>query len=180
MMTPEERTHIIRLLEDSKEKYLSSIDDVNQAQWDWKPAPECWSVGETAAHIVQSEAILFRALHRAIQSPRNPDWETKTAGKTDLLKSVMPDRSTKATAPGFTQPQGLPKEDAIRRFSELRSQIDKFAGETQISLNEHTAEHPFPIFSTLNAYQWLLLIPLHTMRHHQQIAEVKATPGYPK
>src|SRR5215472_1114657 len=83
MMTPEERTHIIRLLEDSKEKYLSSIDDVNQAQWDWKPAPECWSVGETAAHIVQSEAILFRALHRAIQSPRNPDWETKTAGKTD-------------------------------------------------------------------------------------------------
>jgi hypothetical protein len=180
MMTSEERTHIIRLLEDSKEKYLSCIEDVNQAQWEWKPAPECWSVGETAEHIVQSEAILFRALHSAIQSPTNPDWETKTAGKTDLLERVMPDRGTKANAPRSTEPQGLPKEDAIGRFSELRAQIVKFAGETQVSLKEHTAEHPFPIFNTLNAYQWLLLIPLHTLRHHQQIAEVKATPGYPR
>ena len=39
--------------------------------------------------------------------------------------------------------------------------------------------HPFPIFKVLNAYQWLLYIPLHNLRHDQQIAEVKRTPGYP-
>ena len=32
----------------------------------------------------------------------------------------------------------------------------------------------------LNGYQWLIYAPLHTMRHDKQIAEVKATPEYPK
>jgi hypothetical protein len=29
-------------------------------------------------------------------------------------------------------------------------------------------------------YQWLIHLPLHTMRHDRQIAEVKAAAGYPK
>ena len=49
-----------------------------------------------------------------------------------------------------------------------------------MALKAHTIRHPFPIFGTLNAYQWLIYGPLHTMRHVKQIAEVKATEGYPK
>jgi hypothetical protein len=49
-----------------------------------------------------------------------------------------------------------------------------------VPLKEHTVDHPFPIFGTLNAYQWLIYIPLHNMRHDQQIAEVKASPGFPQ
>jgi hypothetical protein len=179
-MTAEERAHVVQLLEDSEKEYLSSIVDLNEAQWNWKPAADCWSVGQTAEHIQQAEVIVFRKLQHTIQLPADPDWETKTAGKTELLERVMPDRSQKATAPESTQPQRLSQEDVVRRFQELRAQIIRFAGETQTPLKEHTAEHPFPVFNTLNGYQWLLIIPLHTMRHDQQIAEVKATPGYPK
>ncbi len=179
-MNDEERAHVLQLLEDSQKKYLSSLEDVNQAQWHWKLAPHRWSVGQTAEHIMQAEGILFRKLQLAIQSPANPDWETLTTGKTELLERVILDRSQKADAPAPTQPQGLSKEDVVRRFKELRAQVIKFAEETPIPLKEHTAEHPFPAFTTLNAFQWLLLVPLHAMRHHQQIAEIKATPGYPK
>ena len=55
----------------------------------------------------------------------------------------------------------------------------KFARETNVELKQFTVEHPMQVFNTLNAYQWLIYIPLHTMRHDKQIAEVKATPGYP-
>jgi hypothetical protein len=55
----------------------------------------------------------------------------------------------------------------------------KFSRETQMSLKEHTVVHPFPIFGALHAYQWLIYVPLHTMRHSRQIAEVKMTAGYP-
>jgi hypothetical protein len=48
-----------------------------------------------------------------------------------------------------------------------------------LALKEHTADHPFAVFGTLNAYQWLIYIPLHNIRHNQQIAEVKASAGYP-
>jgi hypothetical protein len=178
-MTSEERTHLVQLLKDSETEYLSSIEKVDEAQWSWKPAPDRWSVGQAAEHIMQSEVVLFRRIQHAIQSPVNPDWGTKTANKTELIKRVMPDRSQKATAPETTKPQGLSKQEVVRRFKELRAQIIEFAQETQIALKEHTAEHPFPTFATLNTYQWLLLVPLHNRRHDHQIAEVTATLGIP-
>lgn len=178
-MTDDERADVVEMLKKSANEYLSAID-VNESQWHWKPAPERWSIGQTAEHIVQAEVVIFRRLQVAILSPKNPDWETRTAGKADLLKRVMLDRTQKATAPETTRPQGLCKEETVRRFGELRAEVITFAEETQIPLKEHTAEHPFPVFNTLNAYQWLLLVPLHHMRHHLQIGEIKASPGYPK
>jgi hypothetical protein len=178
-MTPQERARVVQLLRDSEKEYLAAIEDVNEAQWNWKPGPDRWSVGQTAEHILLAESTLFRAVQQAIKAPPDPEWETKTAAKTELLERVMPDRSGKAVAPEQVQPQGLSKTEVIRRFKELRAQTIKFAQETQVPLKEHTFPHPFPIFKVLNAYQWLLYIPLHNLRHDQQIAEVKRTPGYP-
>ncbi|HEY6305613.1 MAG TPA: DinB family protein [Candidatus Angelobacter sp.] len=178
-MTPQERARIIKLLQDSEKEYVSYIVDVSEAQWNWKPGPDRWSVGQTAEHILLAESVLFRAVQQAINSPADPDWEEKTATKTELLERVMPDRTHKGVAPESVQPQGLAKAEVIRRFKELRGQTIEFAQETQVPLKEHTLPHPFPIFKVLNAYQWLLYIPLHNLRHDQQIAEVKASPGYP-
>lgn len=179
-LTPEERAHVVKLLKDSETEYLAAIENVNEEQWKWKPAPDRWSVGETAEHILLAESLLFSAVQRAIQLPPNPDWQAKTAGKTEFIEKVMLDRSHKATAPEQIRPQGLSKAEVIRRFKEARALSLQFAETTQIPLKEHTLDHPFPVFGTLNAYQWLIYIPLHNMRHDQQIAEVKATAGYPK
>src|SRR5271154_3303011 len=58
-MTPEERTKVLKYLEESRKEFLASIDGVTAEQWKWKPAPERWSVGETAEHIVLAEAAPF-------------------------------------------------------------------------------------------------------------------------
>jgi hypothetical protein len=179
-MTAQERAHVVKLLQDSQKEFLSYLENVSEAQWNWKPAPDRWSVGETAEHVMLSESRLLGAVERAVDAPANPVWEKGSAGKTELLERVMPDRSHKAVAPEAIQPHGLSRAEVIRRFNELRAKTIKFAQETQVPLKEHTREHPFPVFKTLNAYQWLLYIPLHNLRHDQQIAEVKATPGYPK
>lgn len=178
-MTADERAHVIKLLEDSRAEFLSYVENVTPAQWKWKEAPERWSVGETAEHIVLAEGALFGQVKKALASPVNPDWEKKTAGKTEFIERVMVDRSHKATAPEQIRPQGLSKEQVIRRFQEVRGETLKFARETQAVLKDHTSEHPFPVFNTLNAYQWLIYVPLHNLRHDQQIAEVKASPAYP-
>ena len=67
----------------------------------------------------------------------------------------------------------------MKKFAEVRGITLKFVEDTKLPLKEHLAEHPFPIFNPLNAYQWVLYIPLHNMRHDKQIEEVKATPGFP-
>jgi hypothetical protein len=180
-MTAEDRAKAVNYLEESRKEFLAAIDGVTEEQWKWKPAPERWSVGETAEHIVLAEQLLFGNVQRAIASPPNPAWEEKTKGKTEFIEQVMAPRLGKAKAPEPIVPSGKMTRAEVREtFLRQRVDIEKFAKETQIALKEYTVQHPFEIFNTLNAYQWLIYAPLHTERHDKQIAEVKATPGYPK
>lgn len=180
-MTAEERTKVMHWLDESHKEFLASIAGVTEEQWKWKPTPARWSVGETAEHIVLAEGALFANVQKAISSPPNPAWEEKTKGKTEFLERVMAPRLGKATAPDPIVPSGKLTQSEVReRFEKQRGEIVAFARHTQVELKQFTVEHPFPVFNTLNAYQWLIYIPLHTMRHDKQIAEVKATPGYPR
>ncbi|SPF44407.1 conserved exported hypothetical protein [Candidatus Sulfopaludibacter sp. SbA4] len=179
-ISAEERTQVLKWLDESHQEFFAAIDGVSDAQWKWKPAPERWSVGETAEHIVLAEALLFASVRKAAASPPNPAWEEQTKGKTEFIIRVMPSRQGKAVAPEPIVPhEGLTRAQVKERFEKQRVDIVKFAGETQVALKEHTVVHPFPVFGTLNAYQWLIYVPLHTIRHDKQIAEVKSTPGYP-
>jgi len=178
-MTPEERSKVLKWLEESHKEFLSAIDGVSEEQWKWKPAPERWSVGEVAEHIVLAEALLFGTVKKAIASPANPAWEEKTKGKGEIIEAVMAPRLGKAQAPEPIVPKGdMSAAQVKERFEKQRVEIVKFATETDVPLKQYTIDNPF--FGTLNGYHWLMYAPLHTMRHDKQIAEVKATAGYPK
>jgi len=180
-MTSEERAKVLNWLEESRQEFLAAIDGVNAEQWKWRPAPQRWSVAETAEHIVLAEASLFANVQKALASAVNPAWEEKTKGKTEIIEKVMAPRLGKAQAPEPLVPKGdMTPVQVKERFLKQREEIVAFARGNQAALKEHTVDHPFQFFNTLNAYQWLIYGPLHTMRHDKQIAEVKSTPGYPK
>ena len=127
-----------------------------------------------------TESVLFAKIQQAIAAQPNPDWQTQTAGKTEFLERALINRQYKAHAPELILPKSrFTRAQILRHYEEARARALNFIRETTQPLNEHTAEHPFPGFSTLSAYQWVLYIPLHNQRHVQQIAEVKATAGYP-
>ena len=128
-----------------------------------------------------AEGLLFAQVTKALNTAPNPDWEAKTKGKTEFLEQVMPSRTGKAQAPEAIVPTGkLTKTEFITRFKEVRTNTMKFTETTDLPLKAHTVEHPFPVFNTLNAYQWLIYIPLHNQRHNKQIAEVMANAGFPR
>ena len=180
LLSADERACALDLFEDSQREFFEALDGVSEAQWKWKPAPEQWSVGETAEHIVLAESLLFASVRRAVDSPPNADWADQTKGKTEVVTRVVPSRTGKAAAPERIVPRaGLTPAQVKERFAEQRAEIVRFTRETRVALKEHTLAHPFPIFGMLHAYQWLLYVPLHTLRHNRQIAEVKAAPGYP-
>jgi hypothetical protein len=179
-MTAAERTKVINWLEESRKEFLAAIDGVTEAQWKWKPAPERWSVGEVAEHVVLAEASQFAHVKKALAAPAEPIWEKLTKGKTEMIEYAMAPRLGRVQAPEPLVPGGkMTLAEVKQRFAKQREEIEKFARETNAPLKEHLDEHPFPIFDPLNAYQWLIYAPLHTMRHDKQIAEVKATAGYP-
>jgi hypothetical protein len=178
-MTPEERAKVLKWMDESRKEFLAAIDGLTEQQWKWKPAPERWSVGEVAEHIVLAEALLFGAVQKAISSPANTAWEEKTKGKGETIEAVMAPRLGKAQAPEPIVPKGdMSPAQVKERFEKQRVEMVKFATETDVPLKQYTLDNPF--FGTLNGYHWLIYAPLHTMRHDKQIAEVKATAGYPK
>lgn len=184
-ITDQERALAIKLLKDSQKQFLDLVENVTDEQWNYKHPPidgrERWSIAECAEHIMLSEALIFGRVDAAMNAPVNPDWQTKTAKKAELLMRVLPDRSGKATAPEAIQPRSkMTRAEIISRYKELRAKTLKFAETTDAPLKEHTVDNPFPLFSTLNAYQWLIYVPLHNIRHNKQIEEVKTYEGYPK
>jgi hypothetical protein len=179
LISAEERTRVVDWLKESHTEFVACIEGLSGAQWKWRPAPGRWSIGETAEHTVLAEVLLFDVVHKALAAPPNPGWEEHTKGKTEFIVRVMPTRVGNAQAPESIVPRfGLAPAQVKERFERRRVDICKFAAETRLPLKAHTADHPFPIFGALNAYQWLIYIPLHSMRHVKQIAEIKATAGY--
>jgi uncharacterized damage-inducible protein DinB len=180
-MTAEDRAKVIKLLKDSHKQTLDLMEGLSEEQLKFKPAPEKWSVLEVAEHICLAEGLLFGAVEKALAEKQNPEWETKTKGKTEFLERVMVSRDRKATAPESIVPSGkLTRDEVIAKLKESRAKSLKFAEETKLPLKAHTLDHPFPVFNTLNAYQWLIYIPLHNIRHNKQIEEVKSDPNFQK
>ena len=180
-LTSEERKKLITLLEESRDQLYKSIEGLSPAQWTFQSSPDRWSVGLTVEHIMRSEVLLFKQAELALSNPENPDWEAKTKGKTEFLEKVMPARQGKAVSPLEIRPEGkMTREEILAQFAELRAKSLAFAKQVEKPLKSHTAEHPFPIFNTLNAHQWLLYIPWHNQRHIKQIEEVKAHADFPK
>jgi hypothetical protein len=178
-MTAQERTQVLNWLDESRKEFLAAIDGLTDQQWKWKPAPDRWSVGEVAEHVVLAEAGQFANVKKAIASAPDPAWEAKTKGKTETLVRVLAPRLGKAQAAEAIVPKGgMTAAQVKERFEKQRAEIVKFAAETDAPLKQSTVDNPF--FGPLNGYQWLIYAPLHTMRHDKQIAEVKATAGYPR
>jgi hypothetical protein len=164
----------------TRKVFLDSVAGLSDAQWNFKPSPERWSIAECAEHIAVSEDAIFEGVQNALKSPAEPDKKPMAAGKDEMIVRAMPNRSVKAQAPEFLQPKRRWPDPAalVAHFKESRDRNIAYLQTTQDDLRSHFLEHP--VFKTLDAYQMMLLISAHCERHTLQINEVKADPKYPK
>ena len=174
-----DRDALIKDLERSRTTFLDAIADVKtDAQWNYKPAPDRWSVAECAAHIIAAEQYFRDSIAAALKAPALPAAQQPTAGDAAIAKMVR-DRSQKFQAPAALEPQGkvVPKAQAVKDFEATRARTLQYVRTTQDPLREHgTGTAP----QITTAYQLVLMLSGHTERHTAQLLEVKASPGYPK
>ena len=174
-MSAAQRKLILDHLETSSRNFLDRIGKLSDAQWQWKAAPDKWSIAEVAEHITITERLLLNKVQEALGNPVQPDWKRKTAGKTQFLLRVVAPRRGRARAPKEVRPSaGWSKDEAVRQFGETRAETVRFTQETQAEMNACIARHPFPVFGDLSAFQWLLYIPTHLERHVRQIDEIRS------
>jgi hypothetical protein len=178
-----ERDKAIAELEGSRQAFLDATKGLSPAQWNFKAAPDRWSIAECAEHIALSEDFIFGVVtNQVMKTPVDPQKREAVKGKEDALVKLLQDRSHKATAPEPIDPTKRPMaaDDSVKQFLAGRTRTINYIKTTQDDLRDHFFDHPLPAIGTLDAYQWIFLISGHSRRHTLQILEVKADPNFPK
>ena len=175
-----EREKAIQHLNATRAAFRTSIKGLSAEQWDFKPAPETWSVGEVAEHITLSEAGILELVEKKIMAAPIELLQVEQArGKDDLVLKAIPDRSEKFKAPEFLQPKARWTQAQIpEQFNASRDRTIELIRTTREDMRSHTLPHP--VMKTMDAYQWVLAISAHCQRHTAQIEEVKANPNFPQ
>src|SRR5258708_4899566 len=178
-VTPAERDRALQYLESTKKNVLQATNGLSQAQWNFKPAPDRWSVAQVMEHIAASEDFIRDNLlkEKVMVAPAGePGRDVKRIDEAVVAK--VPDRTHKAQAPEPLVPNnrfGSP-DGSVKHFVESRATTASFL-KTTTGLRDHVADSPL---GKLDGYEFVLLIAAHSERHTKQINEVKADPNFPK
>jgi hypothetical protein len=176
-----ERDHAVAELESSQKAFLEATNGLSEAQWNFKPAPDRWSVAECAEHIGVTEAFILNLItEQALKGPAEPEKRAQVQGKDTSMMAMAVDRSAKFKAPESIQPtrRWATSGEITKNVLESRARTIQFVSTTQEDLRDHFMDHP--VFKTLDTYQWILLTSAHMRRHTAQILEVKADLNFPK
>ena len=177
-LTRADRESALKYLESTKKGVLDATKGLSEAQWNFKPSADRWSVAQVMEHIAASEDFLRAADTEQVMKAPAGDPGRDVAKMDAAVIANVPDRSRKVQAPEPLVPTnrfGSP-EGSVKHFLESRGETEKFL-KTTAGLRSHVGDSPM---GKLDAYEFVLLIAAHSERHTQQILEVKADPNFPK
>jgi|SRR5580704_8418305 hypothetical protein len=180
-LSQKEREEGVAELEGSRKAFLDATNGLSEAQWNFKPGPDRWSIAECAEHIGVTETFILNLItEQALKGPAEPEKRAQVQGKNATIMPMALDRSAKFKAPEIIQPtrRWATSGEITKNVLENRARTIEFVSTTQEDLRDHFMDHP--VFKTLDTYQWILLTSAHMRRHTLQILEVKGDPNFPK
>lgn len=174
------KAELIKYMQQTRKEFENSVKGLSEAQLNFKPAPDRWSVKEVSEHIAKAESYLGDSTIKMVSSTPAEDEKSAMAGHEDKLVNMITDRSKKFQAPPPLVPNGqwATEADILKAFNEARNKNIDFVKKTDEKvLRSHEQDGPA---GKLDAHEWELFMAGHTARHVKQIEEVKADPNFPK
>ena len=178
-MSSTRHDRILTELDVTSKGFLQSLEGLTPEQWNWKPAPDGWSVCETAEHTTVVLRRITHTLTKSILSQPLPPAQEKPRESDERIIQLMFDRSVRRPAPDMVQPTGRWKTrpECTAAFSEGEAELKTwFHGVTE-DLRQFGSAHP--VLGMLDGVQWLLFLAAHTERHTRQVREIRGREGFP-
>lgn len=160
---------------------LSSIANLDTPQYQFREAEGRWTIAEILEHLAVSHESMGKAvrrLARMAESKGEPCTEdTSVINCIDRNNLAVPRR--KRQAPDFVLPSSkMPVAEALSRLEASRTQLlELLPSMARFELSE--VKTAYPLLGDLNAYQWILMIGIHEVRHAAQISAIRSTPAFP-
>jgi DinB superfamily len=179
-LSEKERTYADDLLAKTEQGVFNSLLGLSEAQLNFKPAPDRWSISECIKHIAVTEIALWQMTDAALKQPANPEKRSDIKVTDEQVVQMLESRDKKIKTAPPLEPQNTSYKStsaALSSFFDSRKKLMEFVMTTNTEMRDHVVTLPFGSFDT---YQMVLFIAAHSNRHTQQIEEVKADPNYPK
>ncbi|HKX27429.1 MAG TPA: DinB family protein [Blastocatellia bacterium] len=168
------------------EETLASFGRLTEAQLNWQPGADRWSIAQCLDHLVTtngSYAPVFEQVVRGEKKTRlleSLPWLPGLWGKL-LIKAVSPESARKLKAPPSFQPSRSGIDGAIiRRFTDQQQRIIGYMKATEdLDLEKLIITSPvlnLITYSLMDAYR---IIINHERRHLLQARRVLETEGFP-
>ena len=172
-------------LQQTRNYMIGATKGMSEAQWNFKLAPDCWSIAEILEHVVAVQEFVMGPIRAELAlspaSAAHPEYKRVDG----IVIHMLPVRLNKFKGPEALRPSGqwTPAEATgrlLRNYERLTEYI-----ESTPDLRQHMRQSP-PLkavsngeFDSMDGYQWALAAGAHTERHAKQILEIKADPNFP-
>jgi hypothetical protein len=178
-MKQEEREFVVGQLRASEARLLEVVRGLTEEQWRFREAPERWSIAEVVEHLAVWESFMLGAVRGALEGLAEPEKQAAVAGKDALVLGLAGSRDKKLKSREAAQPTGRWNDfgEMLAEFRVRRARTVEFAESTQADLRSHFFAHV--TFGDLDCYQWLVAMGQHTLRHVEQIEEIRRDVGFP-
>src|SRR5713226_1871529 len=141
-LTQAEKDKAMQYLESTRKGVEDATKGLSDAQLNFKPAPEKWSVAQVMEHIAAAEDFM-RALitEQVMKAPAAPDRDVKKID--EGIPAMITDRSHKAQAPEPLVPTNRygSAEGSLKHFEESRNTTEELLKKTA-DLRAHAIDSP--------------------------------------
>lgn len=160
---------------------------LSEAQLNWKPAPNSWSIAQCLEHLAVSGEKFGPYMTNAIARGREkratdgavPYRPSRLGGW--LIKQLLPEATRKVPAPKIFKPSEAPAiKDPLGRFLRQQQEFLRFVNDAGgIDYNKTRLRSPVTALMRYSLADALVITVVHGQRHLAQAQRVKEAPGFP-
>lgn len=178
-LTKQEKSTAINYLKQSQSELLIAVKDLTDAQLNYKPSDDVWSIAETMEHVAISEKNIFGIVETTLKTDPDPSKRSEVSMSDEQLLAVITSRDQKVkTRPEFEPSDSFGSfQGSLDAFNAKRKSNIQFVKKTKEDLRDRYFDLPF---GKVDAYQVILFMSGHTQRHMKQIVELINSEDFPQ
>jgi hypothetical protein len=164
-------------MESVRAQLLKEAEGLSQAQSEWRPADDEWSVGEILHHLTLAEVGTGKLTSKLLKEAPQPI--PPFPGDLKGFAPVPLPPPGPAKAPEVVYPErGHPLERLIADLRAIRER-SRLSVERMATVDPRGLRWRHVTLGEMDLAQWWLLHVRHETDHLQQLRGVKAAPGFP-
>lgn len=146
---------------------LDSLTSFSHEDFNKLPFEGSWTAGQVAEHLFKSLSGIPGLLRgRTMPSNRN------SFEKTDAIREIFLDFTTRMESPEFILPTDIPKDPGvlIKSFEGVFKDLEQLMQDADLTMI--CLDFPFPGLGEFTGWEWICFAACHTKRHTRQINNI--------